>query len=227
MSRYWNFIDEICEALSEGKLYKAEVIIRKLFSRVFHFLEKRDIVGNWYTVTSIKKRLDTAYYDIYRSEVLKFTMLDNPNRNAVDGQIKMLFNTILGLDENGNSAFEHMPAYFMTDTALPAVTKIDNNVFTDSVGRRIKFDTVHGVKGETHDATLYLETKENRSTDLNRVIPIWEGKSFTTNSTIEYARRCVYVGLSRPRKLLCIAMMGETYSGHEKVFVNWDVVDIR
>lgn len=227
MSRYWNFVDEITEALSEGKLYKAEMLVQKLFFRVFHFLEKRDDAGKWYTVTSIKKRLDTAYFDDYRSEILKFAMLVDFDRKTVDAQIKILFNAILGLDENGKSAFEHMPAYFMTDTALPTVTKTDNNIFTDSVGRKIKFDTVHGVKGETHDATLYLETKENRSTDLKRVLPILEGKPFITNPTIDYARRCVYVGLSRPRKLLCVAMMGDTYSGHEKTFANWNVIDIR
>ncbi len=154
-------------------------------------------------------------------------MLDNYDRKTIDEQIKKLFSTILGLDKNGKNIFAHMPAHFMADAALPTVTKIDNNVFTDSTGRKIKFDTVHGVKGETHDATLYLETKENHSTDLKRVLPFWEGKLFTTNPTIEYARRCVYVGLSRPRKLLCIAMMGDTYSGHEKAFANWDVIDIR
>lgn len=227
IGRYWNYVDKIAEALSGGKLYKAEILVRKLFFRVFHFLEKRDDAGRWYTVTSIKKRLDTTYFDDYRSEILKFTMLVNFDRKTVDAQIKILFNAILGLDKKGKSIFEHMPAYFMADTAMPTVTKIDNNTFTDSIGRKIKFDTVHGVKGETHDATLYMETKENRSTDLKRVLPILEGKPFTTNPTIDYARRCIYVGLSRPRKLLCVAMMGDTYSGHEKVFANWDVIDIR
>lgn len=227
ISRYWNFVDEICEALSGGKLYKAEVLVRRLFVRVLHFLEIRDTAGSWYTVTSIKKHLDTTYFDEYRSGILKLALLDNYDRETIDEQIKKLFCTILGLDKNGKNVFAHMPAHFMADAALPTVTKIDNNVFTDSTGRKIKFDTVHGVKGETHDATLYLETKENRSTDLKRVLPFWEGKSFTTNPTIEYTRRCVYVGLSRPRKLLCIAMMGDTYSGHEKAFANWEVIDIR
>lgn len=115
----------------------------------------------------------------------------------------------------------------MTDTALPTVTKADNNIYVDEKGRKIEFNTVHGVKGETHDATLYLETKEKRSSDLKRILPLLEGKTFISNPTIEYARRCVYVGLSRPRKLLCVAMMGDTYCGHEKAFANWDVIDIR
>lgn len=34
----------------------------------------------------------------------------------------------------------------------------------------IKFDTVYGVKGETHDATLYLETETRNSSDIIRVI---------------------------------------------------------
>lgn len=226
-SRYWNFVDEICEALSGGKLYEAEVLVRMLFCRVLHFLEIRNTAGNWYTVTSIKKHLDTAYFDKYRSEILELTLLGNYDRETIDEQIKKLLCAILGLDKNGKNFLAHMPAHFMADAASPTVTKIDNNVFTDFAGRKIQFDTVHGVKGETHDATLYLETKESRSTDLKRVLSFWEGKIFTTNPTIEYARRCVYVGLSRPRKLLCIAMMGDTYRGHEKTFANWDIIDIR
>lgn len=225
--RYWNYIDEIREALSEGKLYKVEMTVCKLFSRVFSFIEKRDTTGKWYTTNSIKKRLDTLYYDDYRLELIKFSTVNVYDRQTVDAQVRELFASILGLDKSGKSVFEHMPSFFMTDTALPTVTKADNNIYVDEKGRKIEFNTVHGVKGETHDATLYLETKEKRSSDLKRILPLLEGKTFISNPTIEYARRCVYVGLSRPRKLLCVAMMGDTYCGHEKAFANWDVIDIR
>ncbi len=227
IDRYWNYIDEICESLSDGKLYKAEMIVRKLFSRVLRFFDKRDDAGKWYTVDSIKNRLDTAHFASYRSGIIGLPMLDTYDRRLVDHHIRQLFVAVLGLDESGKNVFEHMPSHFMSDTALPTASNINNNVFTDIRGRRIMFDTVHGVKGETHDATLYLETKENRSTDLKRVLPLWEGNPVAKNQTVEYARRCVYVGMSRPRKLLCVAMMGDTYCGHEKAFNNWDVIDIR
>ena len=43
-------------------------------------------------------------------------------------------------------------------TVVSQTEKSEKNIFIDPIrGRRIEFDTIHGVKGETHDATLYLE----------------------------------------------------------------------
>ena len=48
------------------------------------------------------------------------------------------------------------------------------------------------VKGEIHDATLYLETDRQRY-------------------LFDYSRKLAYVGMSRPKKLLCVAMQDKTY----------------
>ena len=47
-----------------------------------------------------------------------------------------------------------------------------------------KFDTVFGVKGETHDATLYLETESRRGTDLKRIMSLLEGEKIESTSAI-------------------------------------------
>lgn len=91
----------------------------------------------------------------------------------------------------------------------------------------IQFDTVFGVKGETHDATLYLETESRRGTDLKRIMSLLEGKKLKSTSAIcEKSRRCVYVGFSRPKYLLCVAMCISTYQNHEKAFEDWKVIDL-
>jgi hypothetical protein len=42
----------------------------------------------------------------------------------------------------------------------------NSNIIFDPIrGRKIQISTIHKVKGETHDATLYLETVNNRKSE--------------------------------------------------------------
>ena len=111
---------------------------------------------------------------------------------------------------------------------MEIVQDINHNVYVEPFrGRRIQFDTIHGVKGETHDATLYLETEMSRSSDIVRVLP-WFGIGRVGNSSLyDYSRKLVYVGMSRPRKLLCLAIQESTYIRSKKAFQGWDIIDLR
>jgi DNA helicase-2/ATP-dependent DNA helicase PcrA len=106
--------------------------------------------------------------------------------------------------------------------------KADKNVFIEPLrGRRIQFDTVHGVKGETHEATLYLETELNRGTDIGRVLCCYGVGQAGSSPLYDYSRKIVYVGMSRPRKLLCVAVQESTYRKSKDVFLKWDKADLR
>lgn len=107
--------------------------------------------------------------------------------------------------------------------------KFEKNVYIDPIkGRRIVFDTIHAVKGETHDATLYLETSRQRATDLNRILPYFGSGSLGKSPLFDYSRKLAYVGMSRPKKLLCVAMQSETYEKSKDVFINdWVIKDLR
>ncbi len=72
----------------------------------------------------------------------------------------------------------------------------------------IVFDTIHGVKGETHTATLFLETF-NRAYDIEKVLPLISGTQNRTNSYINANKtrmKQAYVAMSRPTNLLCLAV---------------------
>ena len=95
-------------------------------------------------------------------------------------------------------------------------------------GRRIIFDTIHAVKGETHDATLYLETDRNGASDLNRILPYFGVGRQGTSPLYDYCRKLAYVGMSRPKKLLCVAMQSKTYEKCKNVFnSDWEIIDLR
>lgn len=63
---------------------------------------------------------------------------------------------------------------------------------------KIKVNTIHGVKGETHDATLVLETF-NHVPDISYFLKDLNTKSYNK------LRHNLYVAFSRPKTLLCLA----------------------
>ena len=121
-----------------------------------------------------------------------------------------------------------LPKHFMVELSTEVVRETDYNVYVEpSRGRRIQFDTIHGVKGETHDATLYLETEMKRSSDIVRILPyLGAGKAGSTNLH-DYSRKLAYVGLSRPRYLLCLAVQESTFAKSKNAFQGWDIIDLR
>lgn len=89
------------------------------------------------------------------------------------------------------------------------------------------FDTVHGVKGETHTSTLYLETYYNKKTDLMRIF------KFITKDNIEIkseddkkSLKVAYVGMSRATDLLCIATCEDTFKKYEKDLIKMEENEI-
>ena len=126
--------------------------------------------------------------------------------------------------------FDHLPKYFLNKSAVvDQIETSEKNIYIDSIrGRRIEFDTIHGVKGETHDATLYLETDRQRASDLNRILPYYGVGKPGKSILFDYSRKLAYVGMSRPKKLLCVAMQSKTYEKSKGVFTHdWEIIDLR
>lgn len=220
---YSDYINQICQALESGNLYIAERTIRKLLCRVLHFLEVKDQRGKEYSITSIKYRLTEKYSAIYPSSIIQLTELHSITSQSVDTHIKALICALIA-----PSAIQALPAKFMSSQNQLNDSVPNQNIYIDEPSAiEVVFDTVYGVKGETHDATLYLETETQRGTDIKRIMPLLEGKSYSGKSNIhERSRKCVYVGFSRPRYLLCLALSKSTYVNHENAFVQWEVIDL-
>ncbi len=228
---YWALIDVICEELSTGKLYKAERAIRKLICRLFHYAEIRHPkTGKDYTVTTIKRNLDDDYYEIYRDQVFALTRLNDFERDAVDLYLRNLINQLLELMNFGKEdIFRSLPKHFAEAPVTEGHQASDSNIYIDPIrGRRIEFNTIHGVKGETHDATLYLETDRQGASDLKRILPYFGVYKAGASSLYDYSRKLAYVGMSRPRHLLCVAMQSKTYEKSKGVFdEDWEIMDLR
>jgi len=98
-----------------------------------------------------------------------------------------------------------------------------NNVYKTSINGNkvsIPIDTVHGVKGETHTATLYLETKyyKNSIKYFYKELINQKNSKESDSKRKNQALKIAHVAFSRPTHLLCISLHKSEY---EKYFINF------
>ncbi|RYZ90614.1 MAG: ATP-dependent helicase [Proteobacteria bacterium] len=120
------------------------------------------------------------------------------------------------------------------DESLQKQTKDGSGNCTVCAGIPIEIGTIHSVKGQTHTATLYLETFYQRSSgnyESERLANIIKGAALPAklNDIMRQSIKMAYVGFSRPTHLLCFAV-------HEKRFTTqlndlstdiWEIVSVR
>ena len=151
-------------------------------------------------------------------EVMNFWVTGKfPTEDMWTGTVEGLL-SLLELGELNDKATEFV-AYDDCPDAGAANEGIprDPNVYDAIHGIRIALATIHGVKGETHDATLVCETKYSHWYDIQEmaeflcnpdaVRPIadyMQPKSKETNRAAFMKR--LFVAMSRPRYLLCLAV---------------------
>lgn len=100
----------------------------------------------------------------------------------------------------------------------------------NSDGIRINLATVHSVKGQTHSATLYLESAYQGKHESERLFSQFLGQQFnSTKVRDKESSKMLYVGLSRPTHFLAIAIHEDHYQ--EKLTQlanndNWTIVKV-
>jgi len=103
-----------------------------------------------------------------------------------------------------------------------------NNIYKYSSGTteiEIEVSTIHGVKGETHTATCYLETFFY-DYDIKRIMNYMKGKcTISTQKRIIQNLKMAFVGMSRPSHLLCVAVHSDNISTQEEALrrSGWDI----
>ena len=105
-----------------------------------------------------------------------------------------------------------------------------NNIYKYSSGTskiEIEVSTIHGVKGETHTATCYLETFFY-DYDIKRITGyLTGGWTNPTQKRIIQNLKMAFVGMSRPSHLLCVAVHQNSIAGQEEALRRngWDITN--
>jgi DNA helicase II / ATP-dependent DNA helicase PcrA len=99
----------------------------------------------------------------------------------------------------------------------------------------VRLGSIHSVKGETHTATLVLESfyHDHHLRELKPWLPGVRSGGFTKGNTLERPLllgrlRLHYVAMTRPSHLLCIAMRKDAFDDPEIATLKargWQVVD--
>lgn len=177
--------------------------------KILRLLGRKDENGNWFSSTTLHLHLKSRNrLNQYRQIIYWF--LNSTEQLTSQDWVDHTANLLTLLDIRGR------PTYFafsevQSDPASQQMQTCPSNIYTvDEL--QLEVATIHGVKGETHDATLVLETKNHEydvQTILNflcadtSVAPIQRPE---TNSRKAKFMRQLYVAMSRSRYLVAFAV---------------------
>jgi DNA helicase-2/ATP-dependent DNA helicase PcrA len=118
--------------------------------------------------------------------------------------------TVLQLPVTPEAVLANADLAFIGDVTLDPVVQRGNRCKVDTGAVRVAIDlcTIAGVKGETHLATLVLESFRKSSFDICAALPyLCEEKDAAKVSTDTLARHLknLFVAVTRPRRFLCLA----------------------
>jgi len=218
--------------------------IIKAFLIVLRLEEITDIQGRHFTEIKLLKYLreETDKYDEFNLKLFnwcKKIVLENRLEDAYE-ELKEYVGSFLGLFDSSVRKSTNFISDMTLSAPLPAGdSRQKNHYHTDGID--VKIGTVHSVKGETHLATLYLETFYQRSCiggnyESQRLSPHFNGIDVGTRKASEtitdfaetillQSMKMAYVGFSRPTHLLCFAVH-EDRVGNLADMVNWEIIRV-
>lgn len=101
-----------------------------------------------------------------------------------------------------------------------------SNIYNDGID--VEIATVHSVKGETHIATLYMETSYYGKCESEMLWSQFEGNSpKKLNTHQKEALKIAYVAMSRPMYLLCCAIHKDHYQPSSVLDDLWEVIQMN
>ena len=104
-----------------------------------------------------------------------------------------------------------------------------SNIY-ESDENRIEIGTIHSAKGQTHTATLYLESFFQGKYESEYLKNLFLNIPINSNGVyIKQVLKMSYVGFSRPTHLLCIAIHEDRFNSElsEIDRNNWEIVEIE
>lgn len=210
--------EPIKEIETNGSDLYRKNILRGILKALREMEEKND--NKYYTESSFLKRLQEINEDIFEVLLLKLSKwcLDIQNNVNIFPEVKLFISTELKLVFKWENILK-LDSFLLnqTDTSTGEL-QIQTNTFIFNEGENvfnINISSIHSVKGETHTATLYLETFFH-GYDIKRIINYLKGNHKTTRAkrTLQNLKMA-YVGMTRPSHLLCVAVNDETINGQE------------
>ena len=217
--------------------------IMNIFVKILRLLNIKESEYNYYSEATLIRFLFKSHRECYKKLQLKLALWCISVHNGIDVSddvrdfINTDFKTAIGIQ-----SYDSIKDFFTSGDTVVACDvnqehESDNTGLyrytKDGKNLDIEVATVHSVKGETHTATLYMETFYKQY-DIERLINYLVNKGTDKSKKKKIGKeelkalRIAYVGMSRPSNLLCIAAHKDTIEPHEENFVKtgWEVVKL-
>ncbi len=225
-----------CATLVEGNISERYNLLIQSVLELLRLAKKKIInrFGNlvFYSkptmIRELRENKNEKEFKYFFTELVMGGIPHETNWIVIIGRLKAL----LGLDSlNGDAS--HYLRYDVNKIEKTNMLSNNGNVYSGANGVDIQLSTIHGVKGETHDATLILETKFHQF-DISSLVDCLThddvDRSKLGKRKIEYMKK-LYVAASRPRYLLCLSMHTDRISDRQieglKTEKGWDIVKIK
>ncbi|WP_026573932.1 UvrD-helicase domain-containing protein [Bacillus sp. UNC438CL73TsuS30] len=231
VSDYLNksFIDPHSD--SDVKAYRNAILAALL--RMVAILGIRTDRGTYFSKKALLNKVkehDPMLYDSIQDKLMKWCLKVRMEEDVREEFIVFSKEVITLLF--GNQSFEKLKTFFEGTQFEVEVSQSSLNIFSytcdDGTTINIDIDTIAGVKGETHTATLYLETFY-RNYDVSSLIDSFKGhKKEKIGKMGKVALKNAYVAMSRPSHLLCVAAQRSSIEGHEEELekAGWEIVEV-
>ncbi len=235
----------LCDYLRKTESFSTKVYSDQIFTALASILELSNInySSNGKQLRYTKSRVQSFMKDKYpeeyrqlRSNIARWAIESFNSQSPIDIDVYNQIRAYITKDFRKMFGFnDQLPEYssFMTYPGEKFNDEVNTNNVRQNIyvkdGVEIEVATVHSVKGETHVATLYMETTYKDKCESQRIgdqlcgIPYSKAAAYTTMSL-----RIAYVAMSRPRYMLCMAIKKENYDNldHAQLSELWETLEI-
>ncbi|MDY0129852.1 MAG: UvrD-helicase domain-containing protein [Methanosarcina vacuolata] len=183
-------------------------------STLFQYLEKKDL-----------DKVYTNFVDNFNSKVADWCLMIHSGEDISDNFKNFILKEFCPCFEDID--IEKLNNFFEShDIDQKKQTQASNVYNKEDIS--IEVATVHSVKGETHTATLYLETF-NYEYDIETIIDYLRKSSGKPSKRQTKALKMAYVGMTRPTFLLCVAAHKDSVSGNEEYLrgMGWEIREVK
>ncbi|MFW2557297.1 UvrD-helicase domain-containing protein [Aliarcobacter butzleri] len=179
-------------------------------------------------ISEKQKEQKNSIYDDFNLNIYKWCkkLLVTNNLDITFNEIKEYIPIFLNIFEKSivNSRV------FINDESLSIsanITSSDIKNIYNQDGFDIHISTVHSVKGETHTATLYLESSYYSEYESQRLLEQFKNVPFN-NPALRHTQstKMAYVGFSRPTHLLCIAIHEDRFDSSLDTLGSFEIIYI-
>ena len=197
--------------LERFKQNKNRILITLL--EMMYYVYRRIDKNNYLKINGKKEFKDKIKPFINNEDVFKD--LKNNNGDILNFSKKITENVLTNLFTK-KEYFKKMYNYILNEKTN-VTTQISNY---EEDGVKIETNTIAGVKGETHTATLVCETFY-RNYDIEYILDKYI-KHNKKNKTVKEILHTLYVAFTRPTDMLCIAIREEVYRKYKEEIESLD-----